>query len=64
VLLEYDASTDALQHPYHFGDGIPRWKGLEDMDMLFCDLKGIYFKIVMYGNLLKDLFRSFSEISP
>jgi len=34
------------------------------MDMVFCDLKGIYFEIVSGGDLLTDLFRSFSEISP
>jgi len=63
VLLEYDAGTNALHHPYHFGD-TPGWKRQKDMDMVFCNLKGIDFKVVMYCNLLKDLFRSNSDISP
>jgi len=31
--------------------------------MLFCDLKGIDLKVMMYGNLLKDLFRFYPEIA-
>ena len=62
VLLEYYDGTDILQHPYHLGGGVPRRKGQKDMDMVLCDLKGIYLKIVIYGNFLKDLFRSFFEI--
>ena len=63
VLLEYYAGTDALQHPYHSGNRVLRWKGQKDMDIVFCDLKGVYFKIVICGNLLKDLFRSVSNVS-
>jgi hypothetical protein len=63
MLLEYYAGTDALQHPYHFGDRVPRWKGQKDMDMVFCNLKGVYLEIVSGGYLFKDLFRSLSEIS-
>jgi hypothetical protein len=33
------------------------------MDMVLSDLKGVYLKIVVYVNLLKDLFGSFSQIS-
>jgi hypothetical protein len=40
VLREYYARTDALQHPYHSGNGVPRRKGQNDMDMVLCDLKG------------------------
>jgi hypothetical protein len=64
VLLEYDAGTNALHHPYHFGDTLSGWKRQKDMDMVFCNLKGIDFKVVMYCNLLKDLFHSNSDISP
>ena len=63
MLLEYYAGTNALEHPYHPGDRVPRWKGQKDMDMVFCDLKGVYFTIVIGGNLLKDLFRSVSNVS-
>ena len=62
VLLKYHTSADALEHPYYFGNRIPRWEGQKDVDMVFCNLKGIYLKIVMLGNLLKDLFHSLSNI--
>jgi len=64
MLLEYDTGTNALQDPYHFGDTISGGKRQKDMDMVFCNLKGIDLKVVMYGNLFKDLFRSNSDISP
>jgi hypothetical protein len=64
VLLEYYAGTDALQYPCHFGNGIPRWKGKKDIDIVFCDLKGMDLKIVRGGDLLKDLqARSIFDIS-
>jgi hypothetical protein len=63
MFLKYCTGTDALEHPYHLGYGIPRGKGQKDMDMVLCGLKGIDLKLVVYGNLLKDLFRSFSQSS-
>jgi hypothetical protein len=33
MFMKYYAGTDALQHPYHFGNGVPRWKGQKDMDI-------------------------------
>ncbi len=63
MLFENYTGTDALEHRYHLGNRVARGKGQKDMDMVFCDLKGIYLKAVMYGNLLKDFFCSFSQIS-
>ena len=62
--MKYHAGTDALQNPYHLGNRVPWWKTQKDMHMVFCDLKGIYLKIVILGNLLKDLFHSLSNIIP
>ena len=64
MLMKYHAGTDALQNPYHLGNRVPSWKAQKDMHMVFCDLKGIYLKIVILGNLLKDLFHSLSNIIP
>jgi len=62
MLFENYTGSDALEHPYHLGNRVARWKGQKDMDMVFCDLKRIYPKAVLYGNLLKDFFGSFSKI--
>jgi len=63
ILLKYYTGSDALEHSYHLGYAVPRGKLQKDTDMVLFDLKAIYLKAVMYGNLLKDLFRSFSNIS-
>jgi len=62
VLFEYDAGTDSLEHHYHFRDTISGWKRQKDMDVILRDLKGVYCKVVMYGNLLKDFFCSCSDV--
>jgi hypothetical protein len=33
------------------------------MDMTLCDRKGVYLKVVMYGNLLKHLFHTVSNVA-
>jgi hypothetical protein len=62
VLREYGADTDALQHSYHLGDTISGRKRQKNMDMVFCDLKGIYLKIMILGYLFKYLFYSISDV--
>ena len=61
--MKYYAGTDGLQHPYHFGNGVPRWKGQKDMNMILCYLQCVYLKIVILGYLFNHLFCSISDVA-
>ena len=63
MFIKYYAGTDALQHPCHSGNGVPRWKGQKDMNMVLSYLKSIYLKIMILGYFLKYLFCSISDVT-
>jgi hypothetical protein len=62
--MKYHTGTDALQNPYHLGNRVPWWEGQKDMNMVFCNLKGVCLTIVILGNFLENLFHSVSNIIP
>jgi len=50
------AGANALHHPHYLGNAVSWWKREKDMDVVFDHLQRIYFKIMVYGNFLKDIF--------
>ena len=63
MLLKYYTGTDALEHSYHFGNRVPRWKGQKNMNMVLSYLKGIYLKIVILGYLFKYFLYSIPDVA-
>ena len=63
MLLKNYAGTDALEHPYYLGNTVPRRKRQKNVNMIFRYLHRVYLKVMIPGNLLKNILYSLSDIS-
>ena len=63
VLLKNFTTRNTLQDPDHLGDGVPRRKRYQNVNMIFRDLALIYLKIKMNCDLMEELLHPYSNIA-
>ena len=63
MLLENHAGTNALKHTHNSRDAIPRRKRQKYMNMICRNFQCVYLKLMICGNLLKNILYSLPYIS-
>ena len=59
---EENTCRDAFELAYNIGNGVSRWKGQKQMDMVICHLKSIYLNVMVLCNFVEQLLHSLPNI--